>query len=46
MTTEEFFAYLNRNAAVRGLGMGLARALQQRTTVRRLDLEAACSCAA
>ena len=46
MTTEEFFAYRARNAAVRELGMGLAQALQQRTTVRRLDLEAARSCAA
>jgi hypothetical protein len=46
MTTEEFFAYLNRSAAVRELGMGLAQALHQRATVRRLDLEAARSCAA
>ena len=46
MTTEEFFVYLNRSPAVRELGMGLAQALQQRTTVRRLDLEAAHSCAA
>jgi len=46
MTTEEFFAYLNRNSAVRELGMGLAQALEQRTTVRQHDLEAARSRAA
>jgi hypothetical protein len=46
MTTDDFFAYLNRSAPVRELGMALAQALQQRTTVRRLDVEAARSCAA